>query len=394
MKTHNAYLLINSKIKYFVFLCFYFFLFPFAKILYGRQNNWIICERGTDAQDNAFVFFCYLVKNHPEIRCYYLIDKKSSDYSKVSSIGRVVQFGSFKHLLLTIGCPVKISSHLYGYSPWVALTKYYRRNKTIDKHVFLQHGITKNYHLGLSKESCNSLDLFVCGAKPEFDYILNEFHYNNSVPQYTGFPRYDLLFDYSVKNQIIIMPTWRSYLVNLSDKKFENTNYFKSWKTFISSNYLKEIAKNNGLTIKFYMHHSFQKFLRLFGEYDFVNIVDYKDETVQSLLKDSKLLITDYSSVYFDFAYMNKPLVYFQFDEDEYYSGHYEKGYFDYRRDGFGDVCTNYDEIINSISRIINSGFSLDQKYKKRIDRFFVYKDTNNSKRVYDAIMRTLNEKR
>lgn len=387
------YLMIKNKPKYYIFILLYIFLFPIAKLLYGRKNNWLVCERGTDAQDNGYVFYKFLVKFHPEIKSIYLIDKKSPDYKKVSAIGKTVQFGSFKHFLLVIGCHVKISSHLYGYSPWVALSTFYRRNHTRDKHVFLQHGITKNYHLGLSRESCKSLNLFICGAKPEYDYILKEFHYHNSVPQYTGLPRYDFLNNANVKNQIIIMPTWRANLVNMTDDEFLRTKYFLCWKSVVESEELALISKEKELEIKFYLHNSFQKFSHLFKNNDAIRIITYKDETVQTLLKESVLLITDYSSVFFDFAYLNKPIIYYQFDENDYYLNHYEKGYFDYRKDGFGDVCVNYSDFIKSVLNVINNNFLVSDKYVERVKHFFTFRDTNNCQRVFDSIMRILNER-
>ena len=154
------YLKIKSKAKYCIFLIAYFLLYPLCKLFYGRRNNWIICERGNDAQDNGFVFFKYLRENHPEIRPTYLIRKASPEFAKVSAIGNVVEFGSLKHFLMVIGCPVKISSHLFGYAPWIQLFTYYRRNKTYDKHIFLQHGIIKNFHEGLCGDVCKSLDLW------------------------------------------------------------------------------------------------------------------------------------------------------------------------------------------------------------------------------------------
>ena len=394
IRRENDYLKVHSKLKYLTFLFLYFLLYLVAKLIFGRKNNWLFCERGFDAQDNAFVFFKYMVNNHPEYHCTFIIDKNSSDFEKVSAIGKTVQFSSFKHLLMTIGCPVKISSHLFGYSPWTNLTLYYRRNKTVDKHIFLQHGITKNYHAGLCKNCCCGLDLFICGAKPEYEYIFEKFGYDNSVPQYTGFPRYDLLNNNDLKNQILIMPTWRSNLVSLPDEQFVRTKFYLLWKEVIENPKLITIAKDAGLTIKFYLHSSFQKFAHLFEGSNYVEIVKYIDENVQSLLITSRLLITDYSSVYFDFAYLNKPIVYYQFDEDDYYSNHYEKGYFDYRKDGFGDVCTNINALVSSINDVIKQNYIVDDKYKKRIQRFFEYRDSNNCERVYDSIRRLTNGKR
>ena len=77
MKQKSEYLRIKSKPKYFVFMALYFVLYPICKILYGRKRNWLVCERPDEAQDNGFIFFKYLIENHPEIKPVYLIDKKS-----------------------------------------------------------------------------------------------------------------------------------------------------------------------------------------------------------------------------------------------------------------------------------------------------------------------------
>ena len=381
----QEYLQIKSKIKYFLFLCIYFLLYPLCKIIYCRKNNWLICERGTDAQDNGFVFFEYLVKEHPEINCVYLIKRESAEFNKVQRIGKVVEFGSLRHFLMTIGFPVKISSHLYGYAPWRAMALYFRRNKTHDSHIFLQHGITKNDHKGLYGDACKSLSLFICGAKPEYDAIYSSFHYKNNVPQYTGFARYDLLMNSHKKNQILIMPTWRAELSKSSESDFLLSDYYNSWNGLLNNNEFIDLCTTNGISVKFYLHFSMQKFSSLFKS-EHIKVVKFGEETVQNLLKESALLITDFSSVYFDFGYMLKPVVHYQFDEDTFYDKHYEKGYFDYRRDGFGDVCTNSSSLIDSIKKTIQSNFVIEEKYKMRIERFFLYRDNKNCERIYNCI--------
>ena len=44
---------------------------------------------------------------------------------------------------------------------------------------------------------------------------------------------------------------------------------------------------------------------------------------------------------------------FYQFDENDYYSSHYEKGYFDYRNNGFGDVCVNLNELLISVKKTL-----------------------------------------
>ncbi len=381
---------IKSKAKYFIFLCLYFFLYPLAKILYGRKNRWIICERGDDAQDNGFTFFKYVVENHPEIKPTYLIKKNSVDYTKVAKLGKTVNFGSFKHFLMSIGAPVKISTHLFGYAPWIQMATYFRRRKTFDKHIFLQHGIIKNLHPNLCKNMCRSLSLFVCGARPEFEYIYSSFEYNNEVPRYVGLARYDNLLPFKANKEILIMPTWRANIAYISNDEFVKTEYFKQWNSLLQNNQLIELCKSKGIKIKFYLHYQFQKYAQLFKGNEAVQIMNYGDETVQNLLKESSLLITDFSSVFFDYTYMNKPVIFYQFDEATFNHDHYEKGYFDYRRDGFGPVLLKEEEVVSNISKIIAMDFKNEELYQKRSDAFFEFKDKNNCQRTFEAIMEVI----
>ena len=392
-KKRSNYCEIKSKTKYIIFLIIYFTLYPFAKLLYGRKKNWLICERGDDAQDNGFIFFKFLVKKHTELNPIYLIKKTAQGYKTISQIGNVVSFGSLKHLLMVIGCPVLISSQLFGYSPWIQMTLYFRRNRTKNIHVFLQHGIIKNTHEGLFGDVCKSLNLFVCGAKPEYDFVFNEFNYQNDVPQYTGLARYDLLADYHANNQIIIMPTWRTYLIGVNDDSFVESEFFKNWSSLLNNESLIQSCKTNNLRVKLYLHYSLQKYSHLFNDNDVVKVVKFGEEAVQDLLKESKLLVTDFSSVYFDFGYMRKPVVYFQFDQSAFNNEHYSKGYFDYKRDGFGDVCLNISETVNTIIKLIDNNFGPEKKYLDRMDTNFVFRDTQNCERIYNRICDIQNKK-
>ena len=380
------YLKINSKIKYFFFLCFYYFIYPICKLIYGRKKNWLICERGNDAQDNGYFFYKYLVEKHPEIKPVFVITKNSKDYKNIKNLGKSVGFCSLKHLFMVIGYPVKISSHLFGYAPWIQLNLFYRRHKTHDKHIFLQHGIIKNTHEGLYGDVCKSLNLFVCGAKAEYIFIRDTFHYHKGIPQYTGLARYDNLINFETKNQILFMPTWRAKLSGLSDEDFEKSDFFLYWSSLCNSKALIQKCKERGLIIKFYMHHSFQKYSHLLKENEVLKVISFGQEKVQTLLKESKLLITDFSSVFFDFAFMQKPLIYYQFDEDTFYDEHYAKGYFDYWKDGFGPVCLNPKDILERILLYIDKDFKNEARYLGRMISFFEFRDCYNCERIFNSI--------
>ena len=73
------------------------------------------------------------------------------------------------------------------------------------------------------------------------------------------------------------------------------------------------------------------------------------------MIKKSALLITDFSSVFFDFGYMKKPIIYYQFDNELFRSNHYKEGYFSYERDGFGPVATKENDLISYIKKLIKT---------------------------------------
>ena len=394
MEQISRYIKIDSKFKYFIFIAIRLLLLPIARIFYGSKKIWVICERGDDAQDNGFVFFEYLTKSQKTIKPVFLIKKQSPDFDKVRAIGKAVHFGSFKHFLLCIGSRVKISSNLYGYAPWIVLEKYYRRNKTKDIHVFLQHGITKNSHASFLAGCNNSLSLFVTGAFPEYVYIRDNYGYEEGVVFYSGFPRFDNLYNgKEQKRELLVMPTWRTYLKGSSIDKFKESNFFKHWTKLLTNPDFVETCKKNNLTIKLYLHHEIQCYSECFSNLSDIHLVNYSESTVQKLLIESKALITDYSSVFFDFAYLHKPILFFQFDENEYYTKHYEKGYFDYRKSNLGDVYTNDNALINQLKCIFESDFDVSEARNKSIDKYFVYHDNKNCERIYNKIISLLRKK-
>lgn len=374
-------------IRYLKELCLFIIIFPMSLLYNQNRKIFLVSERGTDARDNGYHFFKYLNEKHPEVESYFVIDKDSPDYKKVSELGKVIQWKSLKHRLLFIGAKYKISTHIMGYSPDIDF--YNKLNEfipLIGKKIFLQHGIISNDLPQLYQEKTR-LDLFICGAQPEYEFIKNTFHYKNEEVRYTGLARYDALNEYSTQNQILVMPTWRMWLNNMTESEIANSSYVKEWKKLLSNQKLIHILKDRKITLFFYPHYEMQKHIRLFQSIDdSIVIADFSSYDVQNLLKTSKLLITDYSSIFFDFAYMKKPCVYYQFDRELYWKKHYKKGYFDYDKDAFGKITCDVDSLVEEIIKIINNNFAVDSVYRNNANRCFQIRDGNNCERIFFEI--------
>ena len=346
-----------------------------------KRRPWVLLERGTDARDNAYFFYRYLKEKHPEQKIYYIIDKNSSDYCKVQE--DAVHFGSLKNYWVIATAEKIISSHCFNGLPHMNL-RIFRFFNLSQRFYFLQHGVTKDDIPALHFDQ-TGVQLFVCGAQPEYDYICEEFGYPPRAVQYTGFARYDALHDVKPKDQILIMPTWRMYISD--ENNFLQSEYYRQWNQILQNKRLEEYLEKNDLSVIFYPHHEVQKYLHLFhGGSKRIILADSANYDVQTLLKESKLLVTDYSSVFFDFAYMRKPVVYFQFDQDEFFSKHYNRGYFSYQKMGFGPVTECVESAVEAMIQSANGGFCLTDGYGKRAQIFFPLYDQKNCERIYDAV--------
>jgi len=357
-------------------------------ILCWKRKIYIICERGVDARDNGYHLFKYIVEHHPKAEVYYIIDNNSVDFHKVKKIGRTIEYMSWKHVLYFVAARVKISTHVMGYAPGTPwrFQKIRRFIKVPGKHVFLQHGVTKDAPASLFAEQ-TGVDLFICGAKPEFEYVNRCFGYPRGVVRYTGLARFDNLHMHTPKREILVMPTWRMYLSNLTNEEFCESDYFKSWNKLLNNPQLAMMLERNEMKLIFYPHYEMQKFINCFRTTNPRIIVASIDKyDVQRLLINARLLITDYSSVFFDFAYMRKPCIYYQFDQNDFYMRQYDKGYFDYLKDGFGDLTTNIQDLMNAMNRIIESGFVPRKCYIDNMNYFFELYDNRNCERIFEAI--------
>lgn len=370
-------------------------LYPVGRLFYRNKEVWLISERGTDARDNGYHFFRYLREHHPEIECFYVIAKDSPDRDHVASIGKVVDYKSLRHYLLFFCAKYLVSSHFMGFTPnrdfYMYIQPKIAKKAVRGKNIFLQHGITKDNLLGFYQEN-TKLDLFICGAKPEYDYIKENWHYKHNEVQYTGFARFDSLSNHKTKRQVLIMPTWRKWLesdVDASEMKMLESRYFQCWCGLLRNKKLAVLSEKYGVKFIFYPHYEVQKYIHRF-ETASQNIIlaDFEHYDVQQLLKESMLLITDYSSVFFDFAYMQKPVLYYQFDEDEFRVHHYAQGYFDYRRDGFGEVVTDEAALLDLLERYLADDCHMQTEYQRRIEGFFPLHDDKNCERIYQEIQK------
>lgn len=358
----------------------YLILYPF----YKDKNIWMFMDRQDSADDNAEHLYKYCSNIDDGVDKYFTLSNDSKDFNRLSSsLKNLIPFYSIKQRILYLFSDKIISSHPDEF----ILNPFWGKNVKLysglinSKKIFLQHGITKdNISLWLRKYDKN-LDMLVTVSEREAQSFLDyEYNYDENVIKALGFPRFDNLTNDSDKKQILIMPTWRRSIDHLNDEQIVKSLYFNKINSLFNNEQLIKLAKEHGYDIIIKPHPKIMDIIELFDTNDYV----YIDKTTryQDLFNNSSLLITDYSSVAFDFAYIKKPVIYYQYADDY----HFQETFFDYETMGFGEVISDENELISFIEEYILNNCEMKDVYSKRVDEFFKFKDKNNCKRVYNAI--------
>ncbi len=371
--------------------------------VFARRKVWLVYEKYCImAQDNGYYFFKYCMDHLPEKekkRIYYVIDPTSPDYENVAKYtGRVIKFLSLKHMVYLLGAKVLVSSdtkaHAYA---WYSPITMYRMKIRSKRNVFLQHGVMafKCCHQGLKKTGVNGSDLFVVSSDVEHEIIVDNFGYEPEHTIITGLARWDVLEDKSQgePKSIILMPTWRSWLEEVSQEEFVASDYYKNYMALLNHPKLSEVLEKYDTTLNFYIHPKFREYIGNFStDSNRIRLIPFGEEPLNEMMMRCNMMITDYSSAVWDVYYQGKPVLFYLFDLEMYET--VQGSYFDMEEDSFGDVAHKAEELIELIDEYGAREYKEKEEYAAERKRLIKYIDNDNSKRTYDEIIaweKTLN---
>ena len=369
---------------------------------YVSNGSWLLMDRETGADDNAEHLYRYLMNNQPQIECVFALNRSSVDWERLKIEGfNLVDFGSKDFEDKLRQCSKIVSSHLEAH-----INNYFGDNYGFSKKfVFLQHGVIKD-DLSAWINTKKLLNCFITSTKPEYESLLSSesrYKITNKEVVLTGLPRHDSLLERTknTDNTILVMPTWRHYIVGevvgkganerTNNKDFMSTNYAKSWSSFLNSEKLAELINYYDYNIIFAPHANIAPYLNEFSLPPYIEVWDANNsqDSMQEIFQKSKLLVTDYSSVAFEMGFLHKPSLYYQFDLEEFSSGihTYQQGYFSYEEHGFGPVVFKEEELLTSLEYSLKHNCELVEPFKTRILETFSFRDGRNCERVYEAIL-------
>ena len=262
-------------------------------------------------------------------------------------------------------------------------------------YTFLQHGLTYNPPRAVHRKWWVPFNLINFCSERERDMVLPAIGAGADVRSVvSGMMRWDLLKDESDCGDkvVLVMLTWRPTF-NISPDAFWKSAYFNGLKALLTPENIGRLRRS-GLRVVLSLHHSLSRIDR--RKLDFgpdIEIISTQD--VSSWIRRASCLITDFSSVSFDFWYMRKPVVYWvpdRFDETLTVPD----------RDKVGMACRFLATFVNEVGsadaavdltvRYAGRGFKLEADVEEKIKPFFS-EGGGFRKRVYEAIERITSEK-
>jgi CDP-glycerol glycerophosphotransferase (TagB/SpsB family) len=389
-KLHKSDTLMTRAKEWAAFFSYYLLL-PY----WHRRRIWLTYEKlCSHAQDNSYAFFKYCMDQIPERaskHVYYIIDKDVPEFKKVQQYGNnIVDFMSYRHMLYALAASIYVSSdsisHMYQWRPKPSVI---RRLMDKRKMMFLQHGVTalKRVDHLFGTRGTTPMTYFVTTSSAE-QAIVKSFGYSDKRAPILGFTRWDILEDKSnpAHPVVLMMPTWRRWLEDVDDQTFLDSDYFKSYSALINNSALLELLERRGVVLKYFIHPKLHEQLRHFDKTsERIQLIDIDTTPLNELIMECSALVTDYSSVSWDVLYMDKPVVYYQFDQERYLE---ESGsYVDLNVDLPGPVCMDAESVVNAVADIIDSGFELSSEYKNLAKKWYAFKDRNNCERTYNFLL-------
>ena len=386
------------------YLLYFIFLFtPFFSILSRLisffvprdKNLWVFgAWYGERYEDNARYLFEHVKRDHPEIRAVWLAGNRKV-LNIVRSKGHEAYLkNGLKGFLFTLKANVCILTHIPS-AIWCDVNRFALTKRT--RIIQLYHGIhIKKYETSPDKGALK-VKIFRI-LFPEFDgYSLaiatseetkrvfsSIFRVSPEKVAVTGSPRTDVIYnnrgatDTGGKRTILYAPTWRSTM----QKELDLIEGY-GFDVHKVSDFLS--GKNAELLIRLHPNQTAALQKGFIGEMEQSgNIHFYHVEGIYEAMSGIDILISDYSSIYLDYLFMDRPVIFAAFDLEDF--TRYQGFYYDYHEATPGPKAANWDEVLSHVKEAMEEPGKYAADRKRVLEFFYDFYDGDSSKRVFEEI--------
>jgi len=374
-----------------------------------NRKNWIFGSGvGMNFSDNAKYLFLYC-SLEKDINCYW-ITKNKSLLESLRSDGLKAYY---KYSIM--GVWLSISSKVYVYDSrtgsinhWTSAGAYKvslwhgSPLKTIDRDIIVKHNAfyIGNHTWGLKRYFVRMVmpewfvvaDLMIATSDKVKGYFISAFGCKKI--EVTGYPRNDIISDPSLYAKHLVFE--KNIIESISTEKtilyaptFRDTNRYDR-KTPIEWGSLNDLLKKNDTTFLIKLHrHDYS--MAMNEEFSNITVLDNESD-MYPLFSKIDLLITDYSSIFFDFLLTDKPVLFYPYDKDDYLTmdrSMYDEydtvtpGHKAYNFNGFYEKLQLFFKDPKALKESILDYDVIKKMYNK-------YSDSDGSKRTYQFIASNL----
>lgn len=362
------------------------------------KKIWLYYDCKGVAYDNGYYQFIHDMEKSDGIERYYISNNELSfieDYFPTELKEYIIPFGSELHKRLVIACEKIITAfieetNIYPFS--ISEKKYYTDMFHFEV-IYLQHGILHAHLPWKYTPERSEIDKIVVSSYFEKQNFRQVYHFREKDILPFGMPRFQHM-EKQVKsmNRILLAPSWRQYLIGENkstgawiptQQKFVNSNFFMKMQAFLNHPHLHRILEENDLYLDFKLHPIFKVYQDCFELTS--DRVAFAGDSVKD--EEYAIFMTDFSSFVFDFAYLEKPIIYFVPDYEEFTSGMNQYRELDLPFDkAFGNLVYEADRAVDEVEKIINRKMEPEEIFVERMQKFYLPMG-DNSEKVYQYLL-------
>ena len=341
---------------------------------------------------SAFLLFEYYLNNNIDI-AYYIINSQSDFYKSL------LQNNKTKNLILYNNTNLlSFYQDLYNYlkdtkiivnAYSIPLMQYIAAYVSYIKYLKINHGIKYFKVLYAKTEFIKELSNkknVICSSPYEYELYIKDLKYNSKLIHNASLARYER-FQYIKKNTkekkcILVTFTYRTYNKFI----FKKSLYKKNLETLLNNNDLIKFLSNRNIELIYIPHHKEVELGKKYNQNSFKYCKLLNQSCLEHYIEQCSLLITDFSSISFDFMFQNKPVLFYSIDINDD-NNIIEKKFMRKQNDTiyFGNYFSSQNLLIDKIKYYINSSFNIGDRLTKKYESVFFYKN-NIHKKIHEII--------
>lgn len=366
-----------------------------TKQFYFKRKYWLLVDNifNNDAElvDNFSLFEYMQSQEEFKDNVFYIINKNNIQYEEIKR--------KYKNIIPIEYCKINFNlvSKLFFTKYWLdsfqVMHKFNLRFKNFLAQgkiitIYTQHGINffKRFFWDTDEIGDKYYKKIIFSNKTERDLFKQYFGFDDKNTIIAGLSRWDNMLQHSQEKSIFIYFTFRRYLCH-KGLDITETNYYKNIENLLHSERLQQILNKYNVKIYLGMHHVLRKKTDLSN----CNIEIIEDCDIGRVKQNASMLISDYSSMCFDFMFNDRPVAFYRVDKADPLllidkAGYINELHTESKNKDLYNIFYDADSTIDCIEKYCQNNFELEPEYKKINNNFFEYRD-NIKKHIVSGIL-------